>query len=208
MRRPVVSRPDPKRKAIYTENSGHTYINLSVGFLQEHFKLCVKTEITTLNAFYINCASQSSQRKALIMQGLPLQFVLLALGGFGECFHLTEVCDAPLGKFIEDRADGAAEIGKRVLDLWRHLAIDVSLDEAERFKLAELLREHLFGDGSERTAELAEPHRRGVVELPENAALPFSAEHLDAGFDRAKAELNFVTFLLHTNYLDSITPCG
>lgn len=167
-----------------------------------------ENRIKSQNAFYINSTSQSADRKALIIQGLLHQFVLLALGGFCDGLYLAEVCDAPLGELIEDRADGPAEIGKRVLDLWRHLAINVSLDEAERFKLAELLREHLFGDGAERTAELAEPHRRGVVELPENAALPLSAQHLDAGFDRAKAELNVVTFLLHTNYLDSITPCG
>lgn len=104
-----------------------------------------ENRIKSQNAFYINSTSQSADRKALIIQGLLHQFVLLALGGFCDGLYLAEVCDAPLGELIEDRADGAAEIGERILDLWRHLAINVSLDEAERFKLAELLREHLFG---------------------------------------------------------------
>ena len=63
------------------------------------------------NEFYINPASQSSARKDLIPLGLLHRFEPIASCGFCYSFYFAEVCDAPLGKFIEDRADGAAEIG-------------------------------------------------------------------------------------------------
>ena len=85
---------------------------------------------------------------------------------------------APSVHGCEDRFDAQACRCERVFDLRRHDRPDGARDETVRFKLAQLLREHLgrrVGDGA---AQFRVPHR-AFEKVPENERLPFAADEVE-----------------------------
>lgn len=91
---------------------------------------------------------------------------------------------APLFHRLDDRAQGVAGLGQRVLDARRSLTEAAAVDDAGAFQFPQPLGEHAVGHTAGYPQQLGEPSRP-VQERPDEVGAPPSTEKLEAAAARA-----------------------
>ena len=76
--------------------------------------------------------------------------------------RVAQMLLAPGAHHLGDRSQSPAVVGQRVIDPGRHDSVDLAMDDAGRFKLAELLREHPLADARDLASQLSEAERAGL----------------------------------------------